>query len=340
MSFIKRRSAYNFPEKLSSASHKTNDLSSKRFQEIKHNLGLAKNVLKQSSLEKGFSDSLKKIIDDKNKIDNKSGIWIWNLADIPKTPAKLDEFLKVVNQKGLTRLYVNGHPNITLNQNTAEFKNLIEKSGNYNIKIDILLGNPEWVSDLNQAKVFKEEFLPSVINFWKECPDNLKPGLHLDIEPHCLPQWQSDQENLLTKTMSLYDDVNDVLKKSKVDIELSADIPHWWDNIKQKNGKTAFENISDKVSNVLIMSYGDTSHKVKALSREELLSSNHHKVITAIETDGAVLIGWDNNNNQIKGEDLKQAANNIFQTTKKLSIHPRPNTDLLQILSSLSDKPN
>lgn len=295
------------------------------------------NLDKNISINQGNSTSSISFNNSTNNIKS-NGIWIWNTKDLPKSNVELDNFMKLASKKGIINLYIHGHPDITTSKNTAFFDNLVKKASENNIKIDILLGNPEWINDPKQSKVFKEDFMKSFIDFWKKCPENSKPNLHLDIEPHCLPEWKSNKNELLEKTMSLYDDVNLILKKANVKTNVSADIPHWWDDIKMKNGKSAFENISERVDNVVLMSYGDTSEKVKIYSKDELNSIQKEKVIIGLETNGKNLIGWDNNDNEIIGQNLTQSVQNIKQTTNKVSYHPRPNTNIIEMIQSLPDK--
>ncbi|MFN4149537.1 MAG: hypothetical protein ACK4IX_01225 [Candidatus Sericytochromatia bacterium] len=319
---------------IKTSSEKTNVV--KTNDSISSNLSIKDNF-DNKNLKQGNIKTEINFLNSESKTDSKNGIWIWNTNDIPKSDKDLDSFLKLASKKGINNLYVNGHPSITNKSDIESFKKLVIKASENNVKIEVLLGNPEWVNDPKQEKVFKEKYLNSFIDFWKDCPENSKPNLHLDIEPHCLPEWKNNKNELMEKTISLYSDVNKILEKSGVKSQVSADIPHWWDDFKMKNGKSAFENISEKVSSVAIMAYGENSQKVNNFVKDELSSPQNKKLITAIETDGLKLVGWDNNDKEIKGSDLKKSFLEINKTSKNISIHPRPNTDLLKMISSLPD---
>lgn len=291
--------------------------------------------LENSKITQGKSKPEINFIKKDDSNESKDGLWVWNINDIPnsKTGSEMDTFLKLAAQKGIDRIYVNGYPSLISENKTDFWKKLVIKAAENNIKVEVLLGNHEWIVDKDQEKTFKTKFLNSFVNFWKVCPENAKPSIHLDIEPHQLNNWSNNKITLIEKTISLYEDVNTILKNSGINTEITADIPHWWDNIKLSNGKSAFENISEKVSTVVLMSYGANSEKVENFSKRELASPSRKKVVVGIETDALNLI-----EDGAKGEEIQKAISELYKSPKNMSIHPKGNTKLSAILSVLPDK--
>lgn len=161
------------------------------------------------------------------------------------------------------------------------------------IDVQLLFGRATWLRPAEQANAVA--LVDKSVAFAKKHPTAAPIGVHFDVEPHGLPEWHSDVWDGNNET--LVGQYLDLLAKLKTaagaTLELSVDIPFWYDGTHQvtRAGKRrpAMELVIDAVDVTTIMDYRDVadgSDGIVANAMAELTygSSVGKRVVVGLET--------------------------------------------------------
>lgn len=141
------------------------------------------------------------------------------------------------------------------------------------LRIHALAGDPSHTLTQNHGRVLARA--DALLAFNRSSASEARfDGLHLDIEPHALPQWKTanDAEKcvLLTQFVDLHTQIAERLHTASPGLVYGADIVFWLDKIKPDGTpvypvtyrgvtKDAAKHLLDAVDQVGIMSYRDTA---------------------------------------------------------------------------------
>lgn len=201
-----------------------------------------------------------------SKDDVVKGVWWWN--------NKLDDsYLDFAYENNINEIY---YCDSRFNEDTNEF---IKKANSKEIKVYFLTGDYSWLND--------DSGLIEVINKYIQYQNTHKyifAGIHLDIEPHQDPSFNTNRNLLLTKLALLVVDLNN----NYPNISFDYDIPFWIeDEITVLNEtKPVYQFILDNANRVFIMSYRDSFDAILNVSANELDYSLKHKnnLVLSVET--------------------------------------------------------
>lgn len=100
-------------------------------------------------------------------------------------------------------------------------------------------------------------------------------GIHLDIEPYVLAQWEDEKDKIIsTWEQNLEVFLNQV---SGNELELGIDIPFWFDQYSLENGTNLNEWLIRTFDHVTVMAYRnevESEHGILELTRDELELAN------------------------------------------------------------------
>ncbi|MCY9518031.1 hypothetical protein [Paenibacillus apiarius] len=154
--------------------------------------------------------------------EHRKAIWIWQ-AD--RIESESDQLLTFVKQNEVNLLYL--HVDMDIPQ--SSYREFIREAAGSGIEVHALAGHPAWALDTHRDRMMK------LIQWVKMYNDNASPeerirGIHLDIEPYLLPEWETEREALVTSWMG---NMEYFLQSAKdeVNVEISADMPVWFDSI-------------------------------------------------------------------------------------------------------------
>ena len=197
------------------------------------------------------------------------GVWWWD-----KTLGR--EYLDFAVENGINEIY---YCDSSFNEKTENFINQAQREG---VKVYLLAGECEWVLDDTSLRQL-------IINYiaFQETTSCQFAGIHLDIEPHQLSEWDSDRADLLLGLITLVD----TIKAEFPDISFTYDIPMWFDDMITYKGvsKEAYKHIIDYADRVFVMSYRDKVEDIYEGFKDEYLYGydNNTPVIFSVETASA-----------------------------------------------------
>jgi len=148
------------------------------------------------------------------------GTYVWNSELVLKEQEQLIDFAKA---NGVNLLYVQ----LDLRRPAADYRPFMREAAQAGIEVHALGGRPFWALAENRDLVL------SLVRYVKEYNRQAAlgerfAGIHLDIEPHVLPEWHVDRETILRQWT---DNIRAFAGEVKTDasLESSVSLPFWFD---------------------------------------------------------------------------------------------------------------
>lgn len=187
-----------------------------------------------------------------HKERNILAVWWWN--DQLDTEIYFDYAVK----NNITEIY---YCNSSFDKNTKDFISLANKK---DIKVYFLCGEYQWLE--NRTNLINK--LNSYLEYQNNNSKYKFAGVHLDIEPHQNPNFDTNREILITALIQLVYDLENLYPT----INFNYDIPFWFDDeiTFNSNTKPAYQHIIDIADKVTIMSYRDTAEKIYSVAKDEI----------------------------------------------------------------------
>jgi hypothetical protein len=177
-----------------------------------------------------------------------NSIWAWSTADIVRNPQSV---IRWGRSAGVRSVY------LAVNRKTAEtietdsgLAACIRLLRRNNITTSALFGDPLWIFDDHRLNL--EERIQKIILYNQSVPDSMRfRAIHLDIEPHTLPDWQNKQSDYLQRLVDAVQRCREIINEHNIDLMLEIDIPIHY----QKYDSLAFAELLATVDKVSIMAY-------------------------------------------------------------------------------------
>jgi len=218
---------------------------------------------------------------------DRRALWVWNAEVVADDDAKA-RFFDFIRSEHINAIYLHAYG--LLSVNPAALEDFIAEAGD--AEVELLIGDPSWALTANHSKIL--DFVQDAIVFTQNVGRAGRPvGLHFDIEPYLMDEWDSDREGTIAQYLDLLVAVRERLTEKKVPLLLSADIPFWYDTVEaiyDGETKPLHQHVQDIVDYVVIMDYRDSaggSDGMIAHARNELSYANKtNKLVTVgVETN-------------------------------------------------------
>jgi len=207
--------------------------------------------------------------------------WLWqthdDLQDRERTLADLE-------RNGINRVYLQADPDVP----AGLYKAFIREARTKGIEVHALGGAPDWILPGSNVKMYV------LINWVKRYNQNAAPeerftGIHLDVEPYVLPQWQDDTDKMLGLFM---DTISGFVQEVRAETGLAAgaDLPVWLEQFQVRDGYGGRTTLSDwmirRLDQTTLMAYRTRARDiVSSVSREMKEAARRGKSVTvAVET--------------------------------------------------------
>ena len=207
------------------------------------------------------------------------GTWMWNAVDIMKA----EEVLDFLTSHDVTEVYLScaaGMPK-------SYYRKFISACYDEGIRVAVIGAEADWAIPNGQKRF--DSFLKWVEEYQNGCEQESEKfyAIHMDVEPHQLPEWQTDREmvqagfvDFLVKARGFCD---------RVGMGLEADIPFWFDSLyatldgERVSLGQATVLLSDAT---LIMSYRDNAEAALACGNilHPYAVAQNKKFLYALET--------------------------------------------------------
>ncbi|SLK09579.1 hypothetical protein SAMN06272722_106126 [Paenibacillus sp. RU5A] len=149
------------------------------------------------------------------------GTYIWQASQVTNDGG--DHILEFAKEQNINWLYVR----LDLDQPYSSYRSFVKRAQAQGIEVHAMGGHPIWGKKENRPRI--QRLIDYVKNYNAESePDERFKGIHLDIEPYTLPEWENDRDTLLTEWASNIAYFHEETKKDS-DLETSADLAVWLD---------------------------------------------------------------------------------------------------------------
>ncbi len=163
------------------------------------------------------------------------GMWVWHLQCYA-TRAKREQLIQFCKSERITLLLVQVHYDMDRRAKTPRglrrpqaYGDLIQKAREAGISVEALEGDPEWSHPAGQGTFWPK--LKVILDWYKAQPPNRRfAGLHLDVEPYLLSEFQTTHKlDLLRGYLQFMAQARDRVKQCDPSLIFAADIPFWYD---------------------------------------------------------------------------------------------------------------
>ncbi|MWV42356.1 hypothetical protein GRF59_01820 [Paenibacillus sp. HJL G12] len=205
--------------------------------------------------------------------------WVWQTEMIEDGGVKLLDFAQ---QEGINLIYLQ----INRDLPNATYETFIQHAHEEKIAVHALGGDPGWALEEHRERMLG--LADWTINYNASVPEeNRFDGIHLDIEPYVLPQWETDQSAVITSWENNLKAFLD--KTSGSSLELGIDIPFWFDQTLTSEGGSLNEWLMNSYDHVTVLAYRnevDSEHGIITLSQDELELADRlgKQVLVAVNT--------------------------------------------------------
>jgi len=167
------------------------------------------------------------------------------------------------------------------------YQSFISDASKLGISVHALDGDADYITQAGKPSL--DAFFSWLANYQRVSKSNEKfKGIHLDVEPYILQQWNSFRNETIFKyqTYLIY-----VKKQSNfLKLPVTHDIPFWFDEIQYSNNNGAGNLAEYVIKNsfgVTIMAYRDKGQQIiDIVSNEMIIAAKYGKNVTvAVETN-------------------------------------------------------
>jgi len=194
--------------------------------------------------------------------------WVWETdsAALLQERGAADELIRFAKAQRLTTLYVYADRfagRSLLTAQPAPWRRLLRRLHREGFKVEALLGS----AFLHTEQYVEPEMREAALDMFRrvlhfnadsQAPEEHFDGIHFDIEPHLLPQWEDDRDNLLLAYLDLGRAIVELRQASGQDIPIAPDIPFWLDTIVlewEGNTRSVAEHVIRLFDSVTLMDY-------------------------------------------------------------------------------------
>ena len=182
------------------------------------------------------------------------GLWVWN--DVVAGNARQALFA-FTGQERLNSIYVESES--YLRSNAAALGAFTGEATSHGLAVEWLLGYAPWALTPNHADLLG--LIDRAVTQTLALPPGSRPtAVHLDVEPHTLPEWQTDPQGTAQQYLALLDAARSRLAASGAGLALVVDMPFWYDGQSVTyNGQTRplSEHVLNRVDAAVLMDYRD-----------------------------------------------------------------------------------
>lgn len=213
-------------------------------------------------------------------------LWLWNYTTI-LTPEGRDEVLQFARDQHIRTIYLESQA--LLQNQSATLGTFIAQARAAGVQVELLFGNPRWaLAPYHQEAV---SLAQQAVTFSQSLGSSGPIGLHFDVEPYLLAEWQQDRNATANQYLDLLAKLQAEVQGSS--LTLTVDIPFWYDTIPvTRNGITRNMHmwVLDTVDRITIMAYRD-----HAQPPDGIIDHVQNEITYATDVGKRVVIGVETN---------------------------------------------
>ncbi|WP_054957177.1 hypothetical protein [Paenibacillus dakarensis] len=209
----------------------------------------------------------------------KKATWVWQTELIEDGGEKILHFAR---EEGINLIYLQ----INRSMPRENYEKFVSQAHKEQVEIHALGGDPRWALHAHRDDMMG---LAEWVLSYNEsaAADEQFDGIHLDIEPYVLNQWETDQNSIISSWVSNIESLLTIVSGSN--LELGIDIPFWFDDVELSNGDLLNAWLMETFDHITVLAYrnmADTEGGIAWHSRHELEMADRlgSEVLIAVNT--------------------------------------------------------
>lgn len=233
-------------------------------------------------------------------------MWVYETPELLRSEAVRAELVAFCAPRKITDLFLQAHFVAKTKggpyeiADAAAMRGLLRVANGHGLRVHALAGDPAHTLRENHERVLARVEALAVFNE-NAAPEERFAGLHLDIEPHGLPQWKkaSDKEKaaLLTQLVEVNVQVVERLHTRAPGVLYGADIAFWFDKTKPDGTPVypvTFRGVTTDATRHLlgfVDHVGSMSYRGEVEGKNGMIAIVAHSIASADEAKGRVFVG-------------------------------------------------
>ncbi|ARK24413.1 hypothetical protein SporoP37_06840 [Sporosarcina sp. P37] len=256
------------------------------------------------------------------RADQPKATWLWHTHQITD---RSDDLIDFMNRKNVSILYLQVNTDIP----DDAYQHFIRQANEHTIEVHALDGAPHWTTDQKSVQDFFRW-----IETYQSVSDETEQfaGIHLDIEPYILPDWNTD----IQKTIDSYQQSIHLAagEAALLNLHFGIDIPFWFDTTFYTTSMgegVLSEWLIDQSDSINVMAYRNKANGrngIISLAQSEMdyASQAGKEARIAVETSKSFegdYLSFFGKNNAYMDKQLKEAENafNHSEEFRGIAIH-------------------
>lgn len=181
------------------------------------------------------------------------GVWVWQPGQVTE-PSQAAALLAFAAAQGVTHLYVESE--LLLAEAPERLAMFVEEADAMCVAVELLFGAAEWALAENHAVPLA--LVEDGLDFVDGLAGARPVGLHFDVEPHGLADWDTNQAQYAGEYLDLLEQMVTSLQGSE--LALTVDVAFWYDGVAiERDGvqRPLSELVQDRVDRIVVMDYRD-----------------------------------------------------------------------------------
>lgn len=243
-----------------------------------------------------------------NRSPHTMATWIW---DARRIETQAEEIIAFAKQNEINLIYLHIKP-VEISPRT--YRSFIKRANQADIRVEALGGDPNWAYAANRERI---RYLVDWVKAFNSqaAEDERFQGIHVDIEPYVLPDWEKDRETIVRQWL---ENIEYLVVETKKDSQLpvSADLPFWIDEVQVPGTQQKVSTwMLERLDSITLMAY--RNHTKGANGIVEIVQNI---VVEADELQKRSVIVGVNIRDSEEGENVSFHAHGTAEMKSQLAI--------------------
>lgn len=225
--------------------------------------------------------------------------WFW---DTPQIKDSADDILGFAGSQGVNVLYLQMNRDVR----PEYYRSFIRQAGVQGIEVHVLGGAPNWALESERHRL--EMFIQWTAEYQASAAPNERfTGIHVDIEPHVLAEWKTNQSSVVKQWQASVRYLVD--EAHKLNLPIGSDMTFWLHTYQLPDQSMSISRwMIKQFDQIVIMAYRDQADNIYNLAATELKEADElgKEALIAVETkssnEGAYITFFEEGTSYMEGQ--------------------------------------
>ncbi len=203
--------------------------------------------------------------------------WFW---DTPQIQDSADDILNFAASQGVNVLYLQMNRDVR----PEYYRSFIRQAGDQGVEVHVLGGAPNWALESERHRL--ETFIQWTAEYQASAAPNERfTGIHVDIEPHVLTEWKTNQASVVKQWQASVRYL--VHEAHTLNLPIGSDMTFWLHGYQLPDQSMSISRwMIQQFDQVVIMAYRDQADTIYKVAAAELKEADElgKEALIAVET--------------------------------------------------------